>query len=64
LPGGFYQTYKEELMPILSNCFKKLKRIGSSQIDSMRHLYLIMKTRQTHLKKKKKKGLQTNVFEY
>ena len=50
----FYQTYKEELIPILSNCFKKLKRIGCSQIDSMRHLYLIMKTRQTHFKKKKK----------
>ena len=34
--GEFYQTFREELTPLLLNYFKKLQRKGYSQIHSMR----------------------------
>ena len=38
LTGEFYQTYKEEIIPILSNYSKKLKRREHSQIHFIRPL--------------------------
>ena len=34
--GEFYQTFREELTPILSNSSKNLQRKGHSQTHSMR----------------------------
>ena len=34
--GEFFQTFREELMPILLNCFKKLQRKEQFQIHSTR----------------------------
>ena len=43
--GEFYQMFREELMPILRNSFKKLQRKGHFQTHSMRPPYPNTKTK-------------------
>ena len=56
--GDFYQTFIEELMPILLNVFQKLQRKEDFQLFLRGHHHPDMKIRQRQHKKRK---LQANI---